>query len=426
VLSKKDADRLREQIRTAKIEIFPIEELMPHPKNSRVHEPWQIAKVAASIKEMGFTNPCLVKEDGTILAGHCRVQAALKLELTEIPCIVLKHLTPTQERALLISDNQLALISSWDEGVLSVELQELNLDPDFDLTLLGFDQEKMDELLGVKSNPGNEGNGDPDAIPPDAPTRCKPGDIWQLGDHRLMCGDSTNAEHVERLMAGEKADMVFTDPPYGVDYSGGHNEKKRDGIKNDALVGTALTDLFAAALGQAVIHTADHAAFYIWYANGKAVETFASFSRLPLRVRAVLCWYKVRSGLGAFMSQYIPNYEPCIYAFKDGCSPQWFGPTDEKTVWELPKERVNEFHPTQKPVDLGERAIRNSSQAGHIVMDLFLGSGSTVIACEKTGRRCFGMELDPKFCDVILKRWEDFSGKKSARLGDEASGVFDS
>ncbi len=159
--------------------------------------------------------------------------------------------------------------------------------------------------------------------------------------------------------------------------------------------------------------TKDHSAFYIWYANGKAVETFASFSKLPLKVRAVLCWYKVKSGLGAFMSQYIPNYEPCIYAYKDGCSPQWFGASDEKTVWELKKEAKNEYHPTQKPIELPERAIKNSSKSSDLVLDLFGGSGSTLIACEKIGRLARVMELDPKYCDVIVKRWEDFTGKKA-------------
>jgi DNA modification methylase len=209
-------------------------------------------------------------------------------------------------------------------------------------------------------------------------------------------------------MNGEKADMVFTDPPYGVSYTGGHNEKKRAGIDNDELQGENLTYLFQASISNAYDLSKDHAAFYIWYANGKAVETFAAFSTLELDVRAVLCWYKVKSGLGAFMSQYIPNYEPCIYAFKRGKSPQWFGKSDEKTVWELKREGASEYHPTQKPVELPARAISNSSKKDDIVLDLFLGSGSTLIACEQTDRICYGMELDPKYVDVIRKRYAKF------------------
>ena len=230
------------------------------------------------------------------------------------------------------------------------------------------------------------------------------GDLFEIGEHRLLCGDSTDSDAVARLMNGEKADMVFTDPPYGVSYTGGHNEKKRKGIENDTLQGQDLTDLFYESLMNADLFSHEHSAFYIWYANGKAVETFASFSRLNLSVRAVLCWYKVKSGLGAFMSQYIPNYEPCIYAFKNGKSPQWFGASDEKSVWELKKESKNEYHPTQKPIELPSRAIENSSKLKDIILDLFLGSGSTMVASHQLKRKCYGMELDPKYCQVIVDR----------------------
>jgi site-specific DNA-methyltransferase (adenine-specific) len=205
-------------------------------------------------------------------------------------------------------------------------------------------------------------------------------------------------------MNGQKADMVFTDPPYGVSYEGGHNKKKRTGIENDTLQGQDLTDLFYESLVNAELFSHHHSAFYIWYANGKAVETFASFSKLSLKVRAVLCWYKVKSGLGAFMSQYIPNYEPCIYAYKEGHSPQWYGASDEKTVWELKKESKNEYHPTQKPVELPERAIKNSSKENDLVLDLFGGSGSTMVAAQQLNRKARLMELDPKYCQVIVDR----------------------
>jgi len=231
-----------------------------------------------------------------------------------------------------------------------------------------------------------------------------------------MCGDSTGIDAVEKLMDGHKADLLFTDPPYGVSYEGGHNKKKRKGIIADTLEGDNLTGLFYGALSVAIPNTKDGAAFYVWYSSNKSVETYASLSKLPLALRAVIQWYKVKSGLGAFMSQYIPNCEPCMYLHKTGCSPAWYGPSNEKTVWELKKESRNEFHPTQKPVELPERAIGNSSKAGDIVLDLFGGSGSTLIACEKTGRNAYLMELDEKFVDVIINRWQDFTGKEAVHI----------
>jgi len=273
----------------------------------------------------------------------------------------------------------------------------------------------------------SEGLTDEDEVPEleDDPVTVE-GDVWVLGNHRLMCGDSTSIDAVDKLMAGNKADMVFTDPPYGVAYEGGHNTKKRTQIKNDALEGENLTGLFYGALSVAHIVTHEHAAFYVWYASGKSVETFAALSDLPLKLRAIIQWYKVRSGLGAFMSQYIPNCEPCIYAHKDGSSPQWFGPTDEKTVWELKKEQRNDFHPTQKPIELPERAINNSSKKGQIILDFFGGSGSTLIAAEKTSRQARLMELDPKYVDVIIKRWQDFSGQEAVMesTGDKFNDMY--
>jgi DNA modification methylase len=402
-----------------KIEQLPTADLIPYARNTRTHSEAQVAQIAGSIREFGFTNPILIDGENGIIAGHGRVMAASKLGLASVPCIRLAHLTDTQRRAYIIADNKLALNAGWDEEMLALELGELK-DEDFDLSLIGFDDSELGDLMAETT----EGETDPDEVPePPVDPVSVLGDVWVIGNHRLLCGDSTSIDAVEKLMAGQKADMVFTDPPYGVDYEGGHNKKKRQGIKNDTLEGDSLTDLFHASISCAEIFSHDHAAFYIWYANGKAVETFASFSRLTLKVRAVLCWYKVRSGLGAFMSQYIPNYEPCIYAHKEGCSPQWFGATDEKTVWEEQRVGKNDYHPTQKPIELPERAINNSSKHGDTVLDLFGGSGSTLIACHKTGRHARLIELDPKYCDVIVTRWQAFAGKQAIH---EASGkTFD-
>jgi DNA modification methylase len=392
------------------IESLPVSDLIPYARNSRTHSDEQVTQIAASIREFGFTNPVLIDSNGTIIAGHGRVMAAKKVGLTEVPCLRLQHLSPSQIRAYVIADNKLALNAGWDDEMLKAELLTLQ-EEGFNTDLTGFSDDELNALLNSEII---EGQTDPDEIPePPVEPVTKLGDIWVLGNHRLMCGDSTSIDAVQKMMAGSKADMVFTDPPYGVAYEGGHNAKKRSQIKNDSLEGENLTALFNGSLSVAYIVTEDHAAFYVWYASGKSVETFAAFADLPLKLRAIIQWYKVKSGLGAFMSQYIPNCEPCMYAYKDGLTPQWFGPTDEKTVWELKKEPKNDYHPTQKPVELPERAINNSSKIGQIILDLFGGSGSTLIACEKTGRKARLMELDPKYCDVIVKRWEDFTGKKA-------------
>ena len=242
------------------------------------------------------------------------------------------------------------------------------------------------------------------------------GDLIEIGDHRLLCGDSTDSDQVEKLMDGEKANMVFTDPPYGVSYAGGHNAKKRQGIENDTLKDVDLSDLFKDSLNVACIFTESNAPFYIWYASGKSMETYEGLSHTLLQVRAVICWYKVNSGLGAFMSQYIPNYEPLIYAHKIGESIQWFGATDEKTVWELKNDQKNKLHPTQKPIELPERAINNSSKKGQIVYDAFIGGGSTMVAAHQLKRKCYGMELDPKYCQVIVDRMMNLDDSLTVKI----------
>jgi DNA modification methylase len=384
-------------------------------KNARKRTDSSARLIQESLQRYGAARSIVIDEDNRILAGNGTIEGAKALGLTklkvveaagdEIIAVRRSGLSEDDKVGLALADNRAAELSDWDAEMLQQLSEEHDIAP-------WFDQEDLDALLQeAEQLEPVEGNTDPDEVP-DAPEEpiTKPGDLWILGNHRLLCGDSTNIQHVERLMDGQKADMVFTDPPYGVAYEGGHNDKKRQQIQNDALEGLDLTSLFHDALTAAITVTAEHAPFYVWFASGKSVETFAAFAELPLKLRAVIQWYKVRSGLGAFMSQYIPNCEPCIYAFKAGCSPQWYGPTDEKTVWELQKESRNEFHPTQKPVELPERAINNSSKIGQLVLDLFGGSGSTIIACERQHRKARLMELDPAFCDVIVKRWEDFTG----------------
>jgi len=403
-----------------------IKDLKSDHKNARKRTDRSAKLIAESLQRYGAARSIVIDEDNRILAGNGTIEGAkaagiknirvIETDGTEIIAVKRTGLSEDEKIGLALADNRTSDLSDWDKDMLQQLSAEHDLAP-------WFDADDLAEILGEAEQLPAEGLTDADDVPeaPEEPVT-KPGDLWILGNHRLLCGDSTSMTEVERLMDGKKADMVFTDPPYGVAYEGGHNNKKRQQIQNDALEGEDLTSLFYGALTAAVTATADHAAFYVWFASGKSVETFAAFAQLPLKLRAVIQWYKVRSGLGAFMSQYIPNCEPCIYAYKAGCSPQWFGPTDEKTVWELQKESRNEFHPTQKPVELPERAISNSSKKGQLVLDLFGGSGSTLIACEKTGRQARLMELDPRYCDVIVKRWEDFTGKKA--ILEEAPEAF--
>jgi DNA modification methylase len=394
-------------------------------KNARKRTDGSARLIQESLQRYGAARSIVIDEDNRILAGNGTIEGAKALGLTklkvveasgdEIIAVRRSGLSEDDKVGLALADNRAAELSDWDAEMLQQLSEEHDIAP-------WFEQEDLDALLEAAEQLEEvEGNTDPDDVPePPADPITKPGDLWILGNHRLLCGDSTNIQHVERLMDGQKADMVFTDPPYGVAYEGGHNDKKRQQIQNDALAGEDLTSLFHGALTAAITVTAEHAPFYVWFASGKSVETFAAFAELPLKLRAVIQWYKVRSGLGAFMSQYIPNCEPCIYAYKAGCSPQWFGPTDEKTVWELQKESRNEFHPTQKPVELPERAIGNSSKKGQLVLDLFGGSGSTLIACDKTGRKARLLELDPAYCDVIVKRWEDFTGNTAVCIPSDS------
>jgi DNA modification methylase len=367
-----------------------------NPNNPRVIRDEKFKKLVKSIEEfpkMMALRPMVVNEEMVVLGGNMRLKALKELGYKEVPdewVKSAKDLTEDEIRRFIIADNVGFGEHDWEMLANEWDVEELS---DWGLDIPGF--EIAEEL---------EAEEDDFEVPDEITTDIVLGDLFEIGEHRLLCGDSTDSDQVAKLMDGKKADMVFTDPPYGVSYTGGHNEKKRKGIENDTLQGNDLTNLFRDSLLNADIFSHDHSAFYIWYANGKAVETFLSFSELNLEVRAVLCWYKIKSGLGAFMSQYIPNYEPCIYAYKKGKSCQWFGPSDEKTVWELKKESKNEYHPTQKPVELPERALNNSSKINDIVLDLFGGSGSTMVAAQQLKRKARLMELDPKYCQVIIDR----------------------
>ena len=370
-----------------------ISNLKSNPNNPRIIKDDKFHKLVKSIKdfpEMLEIRPIVVNSEMIVLGGNMRLKAAKEAGLKEVPIIKAQNLSIEQQNEFIIKDNVSG--GEWDFDILANEWDNEQL-VDWGLDIPNFE---VDEVLEAEED-------EFDATPPEQPITVL-GDLYEIGEHRLLCGDSTDSDQVAKLMNGEKADMVFTDPPYGVSYTGGHNKKQRKGIIADELQGEDLSSLFEDSINTACIFSKDSAPFYIWYAGGKSKETYLGLSKTPIEVRAVICWYKVQSGSGAFMSHYIPNYEPCIYGHKVGKSIQWFGPTDEKTVWEFKKDNVNNFHPTQKPIDVVERALNNSSSKSELIYYAFGGSGSTMVGSHQLNRVGYLMELDPKYCDVIVRR----------------------
>ena len=406
-----------------KVERRSVDALVPYARNARTHSDEQVAQIAASIREWGWTTPILVDEDGGIIAGHGRVMAARKLSIDEVPVMVATGWTDAQRRAYVLADNQLALNAGWDTELLKVEIQGLDGDG-FDLALLGFGD---DALAGLLAEEPTEGLTDEDAVPeaPEVPVTVE-GDVWVLGRHRLMCGDSTSIDAVERLMDGQKADMVFTDPPYGMSYGGGrarvdHALNKKDGvlikrhgmIKGDDLQCDDLISMIRDAVGSAVTACKSGAAKYVCFPWRTYSEFEAALNQIEVTVSACIVWDKKSIGLGN--ANYRPQHEFIFYSKGDS----WHGDKSQSDVWYNSRGATGEYvHPTQKPVELVERAINNSSKRQDVVIDVFGGSGSTLIACEKTARDCRMMELDPKYCDVIITRWQDFTGESAVLDGD--------
>jgi site-specific DNA-methyltransferase (adenine-specific) len=389
------------------IEMIGIEKLIPYAKNSRTHSEEQVAQLAGSIKEFGFNNPVLIGQDDVIIAGHGRVMAARKVGLMEVPCIRLTHLTETQRKAYIIADNRLALNAGWDNELLTIELNDLLAD-NFALDILGFDTDELKNLLDpVKPT---EGLTDEDAVPevPEEP-KTKPGDIYRLGKHRLMCGDSTSIDALEKLCDGQLVDMWLTDPPYNVAYEGGTKEKLT--IKNDSMGDDQFRQFLRDSYTAADMVMKPGAVFYIWHADLEGYNFRGAAKDAGWTVRQCLIWKK--SSLVMGRQDYHWKHEPCLYGWKDGAGHLWAADRKQTTILEFDKPSRNGEHPTMKPVGLFEYQMLNNTKGGDIVLDSFGGSGTTLIAAEKNGRIARIMELDPKYCDVIVKRWEDFTGLKA-------------
>jgi site-specific DNA-methyltransferase (adenine-specific) len=388
-----------------KIERIAVETLLPYAKNSRTHSDEQVAQIAASIKEFGFNNPILIDKENTIIAGHGRLMAARRVGMADVPCIRLGHLTETQRKAYIIADNRLALNAGWDNELLTIELNDL-LEDGFALDILGFDADELKNLLDpVKPT---EGLTDEDAVPevPEEP-KTKPGDIYRLGKHRLMCGDSTSIDALEKLCDGQLVDMWLTDPPYNVAYEGGTGLT----IQNDDMEDDQFRQFLRDSYTAADMVMKPGAVFYIWHADSEGYNFRGAAKDAGWTVRQCLIWKK--SSLVMGRQDYHWKHEPCLYGWKDGAGHLWAADRKQTTILEFDKPSRNGEHPTMKPVGLFEYQMLNNTKGGDIVLDSFGGSGTTLIAAEKNGRISRIMELDPKYCDVIVKRWEDFTGQKA-------------
>jgi DNA modification methylase len=387
-----------------KIEQTPVDRLIPYARNARTHGEDQVAQIAASIVEFGFVNPILVGEDNVIIAGHGRLLAARKVGLADVPVIRLGHLSEIQRRALVIADNRISENSAWNEELLRLELEELRAE-DFDLDITGFDLDEIDRLLqGTETSAA--GNTDDDEVPeaPEDPVS-KPGDLWLLGNHRLLCGDATVLEDVEKVLAGGLADMTFCDPPYNVDYAGGATRKMERRIENDNLGEGFHRFLYDACVN---ILTVTKGSTYICMSSSELHTLQKAFAEAGGHWSTFVIWAKNAFTLGR--ADYQRQYEPILYGWKEGTDHFWCGARDQGDVWFVDKPRKNDLHPTMKPVALVERAVRNSSKSRDTVLDPFGGSGTTLIACEKAGRSARLVELDPKYVDVIVRRWQEFTG----------------
>lgn len=406
---------LGERLRNLLVQLWPIDKLIPYARNARTHTEEQVAQVAASIAEFGWTNPILVGADGIIIAGHARLAAARKLRMAEVPVIVLDHLTETQRRALILADNRLALSAGWDEEMLRVELESLKED-EFNLDVVGFTEEEIEEILAGPEQT-TSGLTDEDAVPDEQERAVTvAGDVWVLGQHRLLCGDATVLPDVEKVLAGDLADMCFTDPPYNIDYEGRTKDKLK--IQNDSLGAKFYGFLKDAS---ANILAVCKGAVYICMSSSEMHTLRQAFIEAGGHWSGIIIWVKNHFTLG--WGDYRHNYEPIMYGWREGGTHYWCGDRGQSDTWEIKRPAANREHPTMKPVELVERALRNNSKSRDTILDPFGGSGTTIIACEKTGRQARVIELDPKYCDVIVRRWQAFTGQV-ARL-DGSGRAFD-
>jgi DNA modification methylase len=401
------------------VEMRPVAELVPYAWNARTHPPEQVAQIAASIRRFGFTMPMLVAEDGAIIAGHGRLLAAQQLGISDVPVMVARGWSEEDRRVYCLADNRLAETSEWNPEMLGLEWKDLvALGAGDDLSAIGFSEEDIADLVpGILTETG-AGLTDPDDVPePPVEPVSRPGDVWLLGDHRLICGDSTWRETYDKLLGGEGVDMVFTDPPYNVNYANTPKDKLRG--KNRPILNDNLGQGFHQFLLDALTPMLEvsRGAIYITMSSSELDTLQAAFRKAGGKWSTFIIWAKNTFTLGR--ADYQRQYEPILYGWKDGGQRHWCGARDQGDVWQIAKPRANDLHPTMKPVELVERAISNSSRRGDVVLDPFAGSGTTLIAAERTGRSARLVELDPRYVDVIVRRWQDNTGNKAVLDGED-------
>lgn len=382
------------------MQLVPIEKLVPYVNNARTHSPEQINKLRSSIREFGFINPVIIDRDFGVIAGHGRILAAKEERIDKVPCVFADHLSEAQKKAYIIADNRMAMDAGWDEELLRVEIEALQAEA-FDLSLTGFDEKELSKLF----DDGTEIKEDDFDVDEELhnPTFSKAGDVWTLGRHRLFCGDSTKAESYETLMQGKKANLVLTDPPYNVNYEGTAGK-----IKNDNMADSKFYQFLLDAFSNIEKVMADDASIYVFHADTEGLNFRKAFSDAGFYLSGCCIWKKPSLVLGR--SPYQWQHEPCLYGWKKNGKHQWYSDRKQTTIWEFEKTKKNTDHPTMKPVPLLAYPIQNSSMSNTLVLDPFGGSGSTLIACEQLDRSCFTIELDEKYCDVIVKRYIEQAG----------------
>jgi DNA modification methylase len=399
------------ETQTLQIDSWPIERLIPYARNARTHSDAQVAQIAASIAEFGFVNPVLVDPDGGIIAGHGRVLAARKLAYTHVPVIVLDHLTENQRRAFMLADNKLTLNAGWDPDMLRLELEAL-AEQNFNLDLTGFEPGEIDELLAEAER---QLLVDDDLAPTvEAQAVSLPDEMWSLGVHRVLCGDGTRADDLRRVLEGSSCDLIFTDLPYNVDYCGKGPTKMK--LANDNLGADFGSFLLAACTSMLSV---SQGPVYMCMSSSELHRLYPAFREAGGHWSTYIIWAKNTFTLGR--SDYQRQYEPMLYGWREGVKHFWCGDRDQGDIWFIDKPHSNDLHPTMKPVELVERAIQNSSSKGDLVLDPFAGSGSTLIACEKVGRRAGVVEVDARYVDVIVRRWQTYTGRTAYLDGDGRS-----
>ncbi|EHV2895186.1 DNA modification methylase [Enterococcus faecalis] len=394
------------------IKVQKTEDLIPYEKNPR-HNEDAITAVAKSIEKFGFKVPIVVDASNVIVNGHTRLKAAKYLGLKEVPTIIADDLTPEQIKAFRLADNKVGEIATWDEELLNAELDEL-ADLDFDMTEFGFDLPDIE---------GEEVEVIEDEFEEELPAEpiSKLGDIYQLGRHRLMCGDSTNSLEVEKLMGNKKADLLITDPPYNVAYEGKGKEALT--IKNDSKETNEFHSFLYEAFSAAINNMKLGSSFYVWYASSEVVNFHTALEEAGFLVKQELIWNK--NSMVLSRQDYHWKHEPCLYGWASGGSHSWYSDRKQTTILNFDRPTVNKEHPTMKPVALFDYQIKNSSKQGDCILDLFGGSDTTLIACEQNEREAYLMELDPRYVDVIIARWEAFTGEVAVKISGNDTAVVD-